>query len=59
MYRGHMFSLFKKTREETVSEMLKATFSLKFSMIIHSFFIGLVGGLVIVAYRLLGEHLLS
>ncbi|MGI6258138.1 MAG: ClC family H(+)/Cl(-) exchange transporter [Anaerovoracaceae bacterium] len=54
-----MFSLFKKTREETVSEMLKATSSLKFSMIIHSFFIGLVGGLVIVAYRLLGEHLLG
>ena len=39
--------------------MLKATSSLKFSMIIHSFFIGLVGGLVIVAYRLLGEHLLG
>src|SRR3712207_759179 len=38
--------------------MLKRSSNLKYKMIIHSFAVGLLAGLIIVAYRLLGEVLL-
>jgi len=49
--------VFRK-KNENVMTMLRRASNLKYKMIIHSFAVGLLAGLIIVAYRLLGEVLL-
>ncbi len=54
-----MFSKFIGYKNEKVSTIIKSTNGLKYKMILHSLFIGLVTGCIIVAYRRLGEKLLG
>ncbi len=53
-----MFSRFNFKKEENVSTILSTIDRLKYKMIFYSFIIGLISGLTIVAYRILGERLL-
>ncbi|MDY5436704.1 ClC family H(+)/Cl(-) exchange transporter [Peptostreptococcus porci] len=47
----------KNREEQSVGDILESTKSLKYNMIFYSFLIGILSGLVIVAYRILGEKL--
>ena len=54
-----MFSKLMGYKNENVSTIIKSTNGLKYKMIIHSFFIGILTGCIIVAYRIMGEKLLG
>ncbi|MEG0250516.1 MAG: ClC family H(+)/Cl(-) exchange transporter [Peptostreptococcus sp.] len=54
-----MFSWLKNSKDENISNMLKATDGLKYKMIVYSFVIGIVTGAIIVLYRVLGQYLLG
>ena len=54
-----MFSKLMGYKNENVSTIIKSTNGLKYKMIIHSLFIGILTGCIIVAYRIMGERLLG
>ncbi len=54
-----MFSKFIGYNDENVPTIIRSTNGLKYKMIVHSLFIGLLTGCTIVAYRILGERLLG
>ena len=49
---------FNKPKQNT-QNMLESNATLKYSMIFYSFIIGIISGLIIVVYRILGEVLLK
>ena len=49
---------FNKPKQNT-QNMLESNATLKYSMIFYSFIIGILSGLIIVVYRILGEVLLK
>lgn len=51
--------MFVNREEESVGNILRATVNLKYKMIFYSFIVGIISGIIIVAYRVLGEKLLD
>lgn len=45
--------------DQSIGDILESTKTLKYNMIFYSFIIGIVSGLIIVTYRILGEKLLD
>lgn len=49
--------IFEDDRKKNIARLLEKPKNLKYKMILYSFFVGILSGLVIVAYRLLGDFL--